>query len=53
MGSEFAINNDADDQGGVVTGFNNGKYLVLVDTWVTVNDTTGLFGDVYGVFITP
>lgn len=53
VGSEFVINNDAGNQWGFVTGFNNGKYLVLVDTGVTVNSTTELFGDVYGVFVTP
>ncbi|MBI4745330.1 MAG: hypothetical protein HY786_01990, partial [Deltaproteobacteria bacterium] len=54
VGSEFVINNDADNQFGIVTGFNAGKYLVLVNTGF-IRLTTGewLFGDVYGVFITP
>ncbi|OGW03496.1 MAG: hypothetical protein A2Z59_11020 [Nitrospinae bacterium RIFCSPLOWO2_02_39_17] len=51
VGSEFVINNDADNQLGFVTGFNAGKYLVIVDTGVTLG--TWVFGDVYGVFVTP
>lgn len=45
VGSEFVINTDAGNQFGIVTGFNAGKYLVIVN-----NDMPG---DVYGVFVTP
>lgn len=59
VGSEFVINNDAGDQVGGVGGFNNGKYLVIVNDGVSTippGCTEGcdmLANDVYGVFVTP
>lgn len=47
VGSEIVINNDAGNQFGMVTGFNNGKYLAIINTGITLSQ------DIYGVFITP
>ena len=51
-GSEFIINNDVGNQLGLVTGFNNGKYLVLVNTGTSRVSAGALSGgSVYGVFL--
>ena len=52
-GSEFAINNDAGNQMNVVTGFNAGKYLVIVNTGFSRGSSRGVWAmDIYGVFVT-
>lgn len=59
VGSEFVINNDSGNQFGGVTGFNNGKYLVILSTGsgdLCHEPTTGSVSsdcDAYGVFVTP
>lgn len=56
IGSEFVINNDAGNQWGFVTGFNNGKYLVTVNSGsgnFCHNATVSSDCNVYGVFVTP
>lgn len=52
VGSQVVINNEAGDQLGGLTGFNDGKYLV------TVNTGSGMCADIAnctpdGVFVTP
>ena len=56
VGGEFVINADVGNQVGLVTGFHDGKYLVLLDMGFTMTPTTpggGVANDVYGVFVTP
>jgi hypothetical protein len=51
-GSEFIINNDAGNQMGWVTGFNAGKYLVIVNTGMSRANSGSLTGgSAYGVFL--
>jgi hypothetical protein len=52
VGSEFVINNNAGNQMGGVTGFNAGKYLVIVTSDMTRTGNGALSGGtVYGVFL--
>lgn len=53
VGSEIVINNDAGNQLGMVTGFNNGKYLSIINMMGAGAWVLWVFDDVYGVFITP
>jgi len=53
VGSEFVINNDPENQLGILSGFANGKYLVFVNTGISFGAEVMLGGDVYGVFINP
>lgn len=52
VGTEFVINDDPGDQLGVVAGFSGWKYLVLINDGVVLSEPL-MWGDVYGVFVTP
>ena len=52
VGGEFAITTDPGNQGGVVAGFNGGKYFILVGDLV-VGEAGPAWGDVYGMFMSP
>ena len=49
FGSEFVISNESKNEFGFVTGYANGKYLVLVNTGEELEFPAG--GDLYGIFI--
>lgn len=53
VGPEFVINNDVGNQLGGTPGFNNGKYLVLINTGVAWDGVSKNFvsGDLYGEFL--
>ncbi|MBS4096778.1 MAG: hypothetical protein KGZ83_08090 [Sulfuricella sp.] len=54
VGSKFAINTDAGNQFGGVGGNRNGKYLVIVNSGITMGKGgPSQVGEVYGVFIKP
>ena len=53
VGSEFVINDDAGNQLGGAVDFNNGNYLVLINTGVVWDNVSENFvsGDLYGEFL--
>jgi hypothetical protein len=52
-GSRFVINADAGNQMGFVAGYDNGKYLILEASGITLGDNAIRGGNVYGMFLTP
>lgn len=52
-GAKFVINSDPGNQLGFVTGYNNGKYLIVLNSRLLIGDNGIEGGDVYGMFITP
>jgi len=52
-GNRFIINTNVGNQMGFVAGYDDGKYLVIVASGITLVDNAIRGGNVYGMFLTP